>query len=106
MLNTITDEEFIDILNLIIKKETIQTDIPLIKNINDNLIELSILDSLGIVLLFVWVIEIFGIPDEIYLNFLKERETFTAKDIKEFVIANQTQIYTYAEFKKEFAKCT
>ena len=91
-----TDEEFIAVLNVIIKKETMG-NVPFIPiSSMEDTIDANNLDSLGIIVFFVWLSEIFGICDAKITAFT-DTGKFTVQALKEFVVANQTQTYTYQE---------
>ena len=102
MQYNMTDKEFLDILNVIVKKESVSKGT--INSLEDDLATLGILDSLGMVLLFVWITELFDIEEEVYKEFIKEKK-FTGYEIRDFVKDNQKRIFTYEEFKEVYSKC-
>ena len=102
MSYNMSDKEFLDILNIIVKKESVSKGT--INSLEDDLAALGILDSLGMILTFLWITEMFGIEDEVYKEFIK-KEKFTGYEIRDFVKNNQKKIFTYEEFKEFYSKC-
>jgi hypothetical protein len=100
----LTDDEFIDIVNKICKKETAinQEYIPFTST-TDMLIT-DRLDSLGVMLFFVWLSEVFGILEEDLNAFLKQNN-FTLKNLKEFISIKGTCSFTYDEFMETHSRC-
>jgi len=94
MNNTFTDEEFLSVVNVIIKREAVGEFKPLISM--DEVINAHNLDSLGVIVFFVWLSDIFGIEDAHIVTFTDTGE-FTIAALKEFVTAHQTQVYSYQE---------
>ena len=97
-----TDEEFLTVINLMCKM-----DMPAGKEFipvahMEELLNAERLDSLGIVVFFIWISELFGIPEADVAEFAQIEE-LTPRAIKDFVIANCTQTYAYAD-AEEFAK--
>lgn len=99
-----TDEEFLSIINQICEKET-PMGMPFVplESMNDS-INADRLDSLGMIIFFVWLAEMFEIDDESITEFT-EQEVFTVAALKEFVRDNATQTYSYATYKELTDKC-
>ena len=97
-----TDEEFIAVLNLVCEMDMGPGDkyTPII-NIDEDL-HIERYDSMGIMLFFIWVSELFGISESKIEKFMTQG-VFTVCAVKDFVNAEATRTYTYAE-AKEFAK--
>lgn len=92
-----TDEEFLKVLNNICKKE-IPTgeDYSPISSMEEN-VTANRLDSLGMILFFVWISELFGIPEKDVDAFVL-REVFTAQKLKDFIMENSTQVRSYQAY--------
>ncbi len=99
-----SDEEFLSVVNMICKKETpgIAEYVPITSMDTD--IHLDRLDSLGMIIFFVWLGEMFEIPEET-LNAFVTTEVFTITALKEFVRVNHTQTSSYDEMKELAVKC-
>jgi hypothetical protein len=54
---------------------------------------------------FIWIVHLFGIPEATMREFVG-KGVFTIKAIKEFVILEATQTYSYAEAQKYTKKAT
>lgn len=97
-----TDEEFIAVLNLVCKMDMGPgEDYAPITNIDEDL-HIERYDSMGMMLFFIWVSELFGIPEAKIEEFVAGK-IFTIRAVKEFVNVEATRTYTYAE-ATEFAK--
>ena len=99
-----TDQEFIDVVNRICSRET-----PLGQTFNsftsiDESLLTEQLDSMGIVIFFVWLSELFGIPEDEVKSFM-EADDFTLAQLKAFVAEHATRSYTYAEAEEFEARC-
>ena len=57
---------------------------------------------MGMMLFFIWVSELFGIPESKIEEFVAGK-VFTVRAVKDFVNIEATRTYTHAE-AKEFAK--
>ena len=91
-----TDEEFIAVVNVILKRETASNvEFKPVTSIEDT-INADMLDSLDMLIFFVWLADIFEIADDKIGVFVTTGE-FTILALKEFVMANQTQTYSYKE---------
>jgi len=99
-----TDEEFITIVNQISAKEIPmgQQSAPI--TTMDESIAIERLDSLGIIIFFVWIVELFGIAEDDLTKFM-EAEDFTVRAIKVFVMQKATRAYDYATAKEYCERC-
>ena len=105
---TFTDEEFIAALNLIM-----ELDAPLdaedgdryipFTSIDDT-IDMANLDSLSVVVFFTFLSKLFGITEEQAHEFI-DGEDFTIRGLKEFVMKNATQTFTYEEAEVYSREC-
>ena len=101
---TFGDDEFLLIANAIMRRETPlnQVYIPL-TSMDDNFAA-NRLDSLGMILFFVWLAELFEIDDKEVTVFV-EGEDFTVRALKIFVLGRCPKSFTM-EYAKELAsKC-
>tara|TARA_R110002167_G_scaffold356654_1_gene571738 strand:- start:43 stop:366 length:324 start_codon:yes stop_codon:yes gene_type:complete len=101
---TFTDEEFIFVINLILK-----LDAPLgeeyipIQSLEDR-VDMGRLDSLGMIVLFVWLSHLFGISEDQFQTCIRQGN-LTIQRIKEFVIANCTKNCTLDDVKEYAERC-
>jgi len=97
-----TNDEFIAVLNLLCKMDMGPGEeyIP-ITDIDEDL-HIERYDSMGMMLFFIWVSELFGISESKIEEFVT-KGVFTIRAVKNFVNAEATRTYTYAE-ASEFAK--
>ena len=92
-----TDEEFLEILNNICRKEiTSETEYLPLTSMQDE-VAADRLDSLGVIMFFVWISELFGIPEEDVNNFITQ-EVFTVQELKDFTDEKHTQIRSYEAY--------
>tara|TARA_B100000809_G_C14591247_1_gene333730 strand:- start:123 stop:449 length:327 start_codon:yes stop_codon:yes gene_type:complete len=97
-----TDEEFIAVLNLVCEMDMGPgEEYTPITNIDEDL-HMERFDSMGMMLFFIWISELFGIPES-KIEELVAKKVFTIRAVKDFVNAEATRTYTYAE-AKEFSK--
>jgi hypothetical protein len=96
---TITDEEFIWIINSIAKQEAgALENILKIESLDQPLSD-SQLDSLSTLMFYVWLTEMFGVPDnEVTMKAVDPQST--GRQIFDFVKQYQTQCYTFEDVKK------
>lgn len=99
-----TDEEFIKIVNQICTKESYlgREFVPFTSI--EEVIDINVLDSLGMIIFFVWLADLFEISDTEIAKFA-EAGSFTIAQLKAFVLANHTKTYTYAEAQELYKKC-
>lgn len=100
---TIQDKEFIQIINSICIKEAngLVPFTPL-ETINDDLIEAGI-DSLSIMMVYLWITEGFGISEEDAEN-IPTGNRITSKDLIGFIKKYQTKGYTTLELGDTFKR--
>jgi hypothetical protein len=99
-----TDDEFLQVMNLICK-----SDVPFGEEYKplvsmDDRIDLGRLDSLGMMVFFVWLSKLFEIPEKQIQEFADKQE-FTITAIKEFVAKESTKSTSYAEVEKYAKRC-
>jgi len=99
-----TDDEFLSVINMIVKLDAPMGEeyIPL-KSMDERL-DMGRLDSLSTIIFFVWLCHMFGISEDKLQDFVK-KENLTIQLIKEFVIAEATKTYTYADAKEYSKRC-
>ena len=97
-----TDEEFMAAINLLCEMDMGPGEkYTPITSIDEDL-HLERYDSMGMMLFFIWISELFGIPESKIEKFMTKK-VFTIRAVKDFVTAEATRTYTYAE-AEEFAK--
>lgn len=99
-----TDKEFLNVVNLLCKLDVDEEDYISIVSMDTSL-NMNDLDSLGIIVFFVWLTHLFGIPEPKLQDFTK-KGNLTIQAIKEFVTVEATKTYSYTEAKKIFTKKT
>jgi len=101
---TFGDEEFLMIVNAIMARETPLNKeyIPLVTM--DENFALDRLDSLGMILFFVWLAELFQIDDD-QVNVFVEAEVFTVQALKDFVLDRCPQSFTMEEARELAKQC-
>jgi len=99
-----TDEEFIAVLNLVCKLDMSPGEeyIPVV-SIDENM-HTERFDSMGIMIFFIWVSELFGIPEPKIEEFMT-KGVFTVKAVKDFVNAEATRTYSYTEAEEFTKRC-
>lgn len=91
-----TDEEFLQVVNMICKKEiNLGTKYVPITDMSES-IALNRLDSLGIIIFFVWIAELFEIPEDRF-NDLTEQGEFTVRELQQFVETHHTRVLSYED---------
>lgn len=96
---TITDAEFIEIMNGVAKQEKgALTPIIRVASLDAKLAEFQ-LDSLSALMFYVWLSEMFGIPDNEETLAAINGES-TGREIFDFVKQYQTQCYDFEEVRK------
>ena len=93
-----TDEEFLNVINLLCKLDLDEEEYTPLTSMDAHL-NMEQLDSLSMTVFFIWIVHLFGIPEAIMREFVS-KGVFTIKAIKEFVILEATQTYSYAEAQK------
>lgn len=101
---TFGDEEFLLIVNTIMRRETpLNVVFVPFTSMNDNF-AVDRLDSLGMILFFTWLAELFSIEEDKVSVFI-EAENFTIQDLKAFVVAQSRKSFTMEEFKELSKEC-
>ena len=97
-----TDEEFIKVMNIICEMDMGPgEEYTPITSIDEDL-HIERYDSMGMLMFFIWISELFGIAESKIDKFVA-KGIFTLRAVKDFVNAEATRTYTYAE-AAEFAK--
>jgi len=96
--NSITDDEFIDVINKLSEYEHADNNFVPITSLDQSILDTN-LDSLGIMMLFMWLDTTFGVSEEDGKKFLEENETITGRTIVNFIKKYQTQCYTNEELE-------
>ena len=97
--NIITDDEFIEVINKLSEYESTEGNFTPISSLNQSILDTN-LDSLGIMMLFMWLDVTFGVSEEDGKKFLEETEAITGQSIVEFIKKYQTKCYTKEELDK------
>jgi hypothetical protein len=97
-----TDKEFIKVLNIICEMDMGPgEEYTPITSIDEDL-HIERYDSMGMMMFFIWISELFGIAEPKIEKFIT-KGIFTLRAVKDFVNAEATRTYTYAE-AEEFSK--
>ncbi len=97
-----TDEEFISVFNIICEMDMGPgEEYTPITSIDEDL-HIERYDSMGMLMFFIWVSELFGIAESKIDKFVA-KGIFTLRAVKDFVKAEATRSYSYAE-AAEYAK--
>lgn len=99
-----TDEEFLIVVNMICKQETPLGNAYVPVTQMDEDLNLGKLDSLGMILMFTWLSELFDIEDTAITSFA-DSEKITITDLKEFVNTHCNRVYSYAEAERYIQQC-
>lgn len=98
-----SDEDFLAVVNLICKLDAPMGDyIPIVSM--DEKLNMDRLDSLSMVVFFVWIAQLFGISEDKMKDFV-DSQKFTVRDIKDFVTKEATQTYSRAEAEEYTKSC-
>ena len=90
-----SDAEFLGIVNVILKVDSDWEDEeyePITSM--DNSFNIQGLDSLSVMMFFIWVSDFFGIPEDTFQELAKEKD-FTIRTLKDFISREATQTFTY-----------
>jgi hypothetical protein len=92
-----SDAEFLGIVNIILKVDSNWEDeeykpIPSM----DDSFNIQGLDSLSIMMFFIWVSDFFGISEDKFQE-LSKQENFTIRTLKDFISREATKTFTYAD---------
>ncbi len=101
---TFTDQEFINVINIIRELDTPlgETRNPIISMTES--LHMEGLDSLSIIVFFIWISQLFGIAETKIEEFVTQKD-FTIQAIKDFVMTEATRGYTFAEAKEYSKRC-
>jgi len=100
--NTITDGEFVEVINKLSEYESNSDNFRPITSLDQNITDTN-LDSLGIMMLFMWLDTAFGVSEEDGKKFMEgmseegEATVITGHDIVAFIKEYQTKCYTKEE---------
>ena len=99
-----TDDEFIKVVNKLAQKELAgDRNFTPVSSMDDSLEDIA-LDSLGTMMFFVWLTEVFEIDDDKVTEFTQALD-FKVSSIRDFVAENATQTFTYEEAKEFDRQC-
>ena len=100
-----TDQEFLDLLNAIIGADTAPGEEFVKLTDMDQSIGEDQMDSLGTVVFFAWIDQIFQIPTDKIQQFSKER-VYTISAIKTFIMTNCGRSFTYKQAMEFIQECS
>ena len=102
---TFDDTEFLYIVNIILKADHDEDEEYEPITSMDDSFNLHGLDSLSIMMFFIWVSDFFGIPEDKFQELAKQKD-FTIRTLKDFISREATKTFTYddalAYSKKSF----
>ena len=91
---TFDDTEFLYIVNIILKADSDEDEEYEPITSMDDSFNLHGLDSLSIMMFFIWVSDFFGIPEDKFQELAKQKD-FTIRTLKDFISKEATQTFTY-----------
>ena len=91
---TFDDTEFLYIVNIILKADHDEDEEYEPITSMDDSFNLHGLDSLSIMMFFIWVSDFFGIPEDKFQELAKQKE-FTIRTLKDFISREATKTFTY-----------
>ena len=91
---TFDDTEFLYIVNIILKEDHDEDEEYEPITSMDDSFNLHGLDSLSVMMFFIWVSDFFGIPEDTFQELAKEKD-FTIRTLKDFISKKATQTFTY-----------
>jgi acyl carrier protein len=91
---TFDDPEFLYIVNIILKEDHDEDEEYEPITSMDDSFNLHGLDSLSVMMFFIWVSDFFGIPEDKFQELAKEKD-FTIRTLKDFISREATQTFTY-----------
>ena len=100
-VNTISDEDFLFILNKLSEYESTSENFQPITSLDQNITETN-LDSLGIMMLFMWLDTAFGVSEEDgkrYIEQISKDNPTTGQSIVDFIKETQTKCFTMKELE-------
>ena len=99
-----TDQEFLSVINMIIKLDAPLGEEYIPLKSMDERIDMGRLDSLSMIVFFVWLCHMFGIPESKLQDFIK-KGNLTIQSIKDFVMVEFTQTCSIAEVEEYAKRC-
>ncbi|SVB88671.1 uncharacterized protein METZ01_LOCUS241525 [marine metagenome] len=99
-----TDKEFIDVLNVVCAMDMGPGEEYTPITTMDEQLNIQRFDSMGILLFFIWVAELFGISESKIEEFMTKK-TFTIRAVADFVKAEATRSYSYAQAEEYAKRC-
>lgn len=99
-----TDEEFLFVINLILKQDSSLGEEYIPIQSFDERIDMGRLDSLGMIVFFVWLSHLFGVSETQFQTFIKQGN-LSIQRIKEFVMANATKDCSLDDVKEYAKRC-
>lgn len=100
-----TDEEFLDLLNIVIGVDKAPGETFVKLESMDQTIGEDQLDSLGAVVFFAWMDQIFQIPIDDIQKFSKQKE-YTGRAVKEFIKSNCTRSFSHKQALEFIKECS
>jgi len=91
---TFDDAEFLYIVNIILKADHDEDEEYEPITSMDDSFNLHGLDSLSIMMFFIWVSDFFGIPEDKFQELAKQKD-FTIRTLKDFISKEATKTFTY-----------
>jgi hypothetical protein len=99
-----TDEEFLTIINMILRSDTPVGDtFEPITNMDDSF-NIRGLDSLSTMMFFIWICEFFGITEKKFQE-LTNQPNFSIRILKDFVTKESTRTFSYSQAKAYSKHC-
>ena len=99
-----TDEQFLCIINHLFKLDAPMGEEFIPIESMDEKITIEKLDSLSAVVFFIWISELFGIPEDTVNDYMTSGKN-TGRDLKDFVMKHATHTYTYKEAVEYSRRC-
>ena len=92
-----SDAEFLGIVNIILKVDSDweEKEYKPITSMDDNF-NVQGLDSLSVMMFFIWVSDFFGITEEKFQE-LSDQKNFTIRTLKDFISREATKTFTYKD---------
>ena len=91
---TFSDAEFLGIVNIILKLDSDENEEYKSITSMDDSFNIQGLDSLSIMVFFIWISDLFGITEKTFQK-LADQKNFTIRTLKDFVSKECTQNFTY-----------
>ena len=91
---TFSDAEFLGIINIILRVDSDEDEEYKPITSMDDSFNIQGLDSLSIMMFFIWVSDFFGISEKKFQE-LANQKNFTIRTLKDFITKEATQTFTY-----------